>query len=485
MDFKFIDDELREILDEKVESLHSKIVTLGTGITSSHLGDERNLREFLVADEVVKYLRFKGYNVIFLLVDDSFDPLNFRQLRVAVNKDEELINKFEKYCGMPIKLIPDPYECHLNYSEHFQNEILERFNSVGIYPNVIDTYSSYESGLYDFAKEIVFTRMDEIKAFLKEKFPNYEMKKIFWPLCPSCKKMDATDIENINGDNVDIKCLNCDTQKTLPWKELEGKFGWKLDTAVKWNVFDFTFEPFSKAYLDPDVGSYIIAKSLSEKFFGGKSPEIIEYGQVLMDRELSYDLLPSLPKDIFRTLFLERRKRDIHITKAKVMQISRDYKIDGVNSYFDYITIRLPYEVLENLHKHEVDDKVLRLMESGSYFAKKFLKREYVPTIPEKEFIKSLDSQKIEKILSIYTWIIDYRTKNIDGTYDDFASKLNEFLKEREIMKSELFPVIRQILMQEEGVPLTRIFYFLPIQSLYAGLFIIENETGHKSAFVN
>ncbi|MDP4011454.1 MAG: hypothetical protein Q8P72_04475, partial [Candidatus Roizmanbacteria bacterium] len=346
---KFIDKDLQDILERRVKTSSTRPIVVGTGITSSHLGDERNLREFVLADAIVACLRSYGKNVIFLLFDDSYDPLNFRQLRVAVDKDEQLIKKFEKYCGTPIKLIPDPFNCHDSYADHFQSKILERFHHLDIYPNMIDSHSSYHSGLYDFAKEIVFTRMEEIKDFLKKKFPNYHMKKIFWPLCPTCSKLDESEIDNIEGKKISISCKRCMTQHITTTEKIKGKFSWKVDIAVKWNIFKSDFEPFSKAYLDPDVGSYFIAKSLSEEFFGGHYPEIIEYGQVFMDRELSYALLPSLPREIFDLLFLDHRKKDMKLSKQKIIQVAKQYEVRKDMTYFDYIQILLPYENLEYL----------------------------------------------------------------------------------------------------------------------------------------
>src|SRR3989338_5526317 len=203
---ELIDKELKEKIDNRIKNIKTRSITIGTGITSSHLGDERNLREFVLADSIVQYLRSCNNNVVFLLFDDSYDPLNFRQLRVAVNKDEKLIKELEQYCGMPIKYIPDPFKCHDSYSSHFQAEILERFRDLNIFPNIIDSYSSYESGLYDFAKKIVFTQIDEIKTFLKKKFPSYNMKKIYWPLCPNCKKLDMAEIIKIQEKEIFVHC---------------------------------------------------------------------------------------------------------------------------------------------------------------------------------------------------------------------------------------------------------------------------------------
>src|SRR3989344_8026006 len=155
IDYLF-DKDLIEILDERKKKVYPKIITISAGITSSGLGDERNLREFLLADNIVTYFREKGENVFFYLFDDSLDPLTHPKLKVGVKKDKELIKKFEKYYGTPIKLIPDPYKCHRSYSIHFQEEIITRFHNLEIFPTVIDVWSLYQHGQYDIAKEIVF-----------------------------------------------------------------------------------------------------------------------------------------------------------------------------------------------------------------------------------------------------------------------------------------------------------------------------------------
>lgn len=468
-----IDSELEAVIQKRIPVLRSKIIVVGSGITSSHLGDERNLREFLIANSVGNYLREKGKNTLFLLFDDSYDLLNFKQLRVAVNKDEKLIKKFEKYCGMPLKLIPDPYNCHLNYSSHYQTEILKRFYSLDMYPNIIDTYSSYESGLYDFAKEIVFTRYTEIEKFLKIEFPKYTMKKIFWPVCPKCSKMEGVNMEGIKRGKISINCTECKTKTTDSWKNTKGKFSWKIDAAVKWNVFKTDFEAFSKAYLDPDVGSYFIAKKLSEKFFGGYYPEIIHYGQILMDKSLSYKLFASLPKEVFQTIFLTHRKKDIILSEAKIIQFARDYKIDERFSYHDYVVSKLPYDLFESLHGNKVDPKHKKFMDHGIEFALHFLKRELYPKQPKKEKVKAIDRGTLLQIKRVIEWVISYKVEYVDDSLKLFSHNIDDFFVKSKMQKLELFPVIRELLSQEHSLPMNNILYFVPNTFLYGCLLII------------
>lgn len=473
------DKELEELIAKKLSSLEQKFIIIGTGITSSHLGDERNIREFLIADSLVKNLREKGYNVLFYLFDDSYDPLTFRQLRVAVNKDENLIKKFEKYCGTPIRLIPDPYECHNDYSTHFQEEILDRFHNLGIYPNVIDSYNSYESGLFDFAKEIVFKKHKEMSKFLKKIFPKYKMKKFFYPICSKCLKMEGVDIKRIVKDRVTVACANCGHRFTDSWKKIRGKFSWKIDVAVKWNVFKVDFEPFSKAYLDPDVGSYFIAKKLSEKFFGGYFPESINYGQIIMDKSLSYKALLSLPKDAFVSFFIQNRKKDMELSEEKFIQFAHSYMIDKNLSFYDYITSLLPYDLFERLQgKKAINHKHI---DYGVAFAGHFLGRHPFPLLPTKELITEVPEPILAKIKKLFLWVVSDKIEYPDHTIDTFTQDFLNYLNENDIDKKSIFPIIRKLVSQEHTLPMSKIFFYAPLTYLSGCLFMImQTKTAKK-----
>lgn len=64
------DKEIEKIISNRISTLSRKLIVVGTGITSSHLGDERNLHEFIAANSDVNRLRDRGINVKFYLFDD-------------------------------------------------------------------------------------------------------------------------------------------------------------------------------------------------------------------------------------------------------------------------------------------------------------------------------------------------------------------------------------------------------------------------------
>lgn len=469
-----IDKELDDLLAKRVGNPQKKLIIVGSGITSSHLGDERNIREFVMANFVTNKLRNENINTAFYLFDDSYDPLDFRQLRVAVNKDEKLIEQFKGFCGTPIKLIPDPFECHPNYSLHFQREILTRFHSLDIYPNIIDAFSSYESGLYVKTKEKLLQNYKELGLFLKKEFPNYTMKKIFWPLCPQCLKIDQTDIVRISKDRVTVKCNSCSHRFTESLRDIKGKFSWKIDTAIRWNVFKIDFEPYSKAYLDPDVGSYFIAKKISEEFLDGYYPEVISYGQIIMDKSMSYKILPSIPKTALHAFLTNNRKKDIELTDKKILQFAHEYKIKPNLSFFDYITTQLQYDLFEQIQGHNNHESNHVYMKHGIAFAKHFLNREMYPKFPEKKALNQVTAYTLFKIRKLFQWLISYKMDNTSSSPEELSKRLNVYLIDNKIQKGKVFPIIRKLLSQEHSVPMSKIFYFAPNTYLYGCLLIIN-----------
>ena len=289
------------------------LVTLATGTTCAYLGDERNLREFLVADETARSLRKAGHTAVFYMIDDSMDPLNIRQLRVAVNKDAALIELYQAWCGKPIAQLPDPWGCCESYAAHFEEVLLLRLAQLGCHPTLIRTAKLYERGVYAPYVRQVLEQREEITQFLTRYFPNYHPDKLFWALCPHCGYIDATQIEHVRKDSVRVHCRRCERTTDVSFAELKGKLNWKLDCAVRWTLFQIDAEPFSKSYLEPQNGSFYIAQALSHRFFDSRPVYPLLYGLVKMDRKFSYKLLDSLPGGALRTMMVEHPSADIAI----------------------------------------------------------------------------------------------------------------------------------------------------------------------------
>src|SRR6185437_7292555 len=208
-----------------------------------------------------------------------------------------------------------------------------------------------------------------------------------------------------------------------------------------------------KAYLDPDVGSYFIAKKLSKEFFGGHFAESVNYGQIIMDKSLSYRILPSFPREILNSFFVSNRKKDFELTDEKLIQVAHTYKVDEHLTFYDYILTKLPFDMFEVAQGKKLPEKQMEIYTTGLAFAKNFLERDLFPQLPTQESFKGMELSSLIKIQKLFKWAIDYKYDNPNLKPDAFLPVFIQYLNENKISKKELFPLIRTLLSQEHSLP--------------------------------
>ena len=314
---------------------------VATGFTSALLGDERTLREFVMGDRSARALQEAGRNVTLYLINDTYDPLNGRQLRIGVNKDPELFQLFSGFCGRPIAEIPDPFQCHDSYAGHFAAALMARLHDLDIHPCLLDSYRAYAAGDYAPFVTITFERYAEIQAALRAEFPGFEPNDLFRIQCPACSCLDATSVVAVHGNDVDFACRRCGGKERRPWRSVRGKLTWKLDCAARWNLYGIQVEAFAKAHVAA-LGTYPIASFVSRRFFGGVVPEPAPYGHVRISRECSGKLLRILPPAALKRLMGENPTRDLQLTRESVGGFCRKFQIRPGLSYVDFVRRELP-----------------------------------------------------------------------------------------------------------------------------------------------
>ena len=438
------------------------IVTIATGATCAYLGDERNLREFLIADETARRLRQAGHTVFSLLIDDSLDPLNLRQLRVAVNKDEALIQRFQGWCGRPIASLPDPWGCHDSYACHFEEKLLDRVHALGCHPTLISTAALYQSGVYAPYVRDILERYDEVLDFLRARFPNYTPDKLFWVLCPDCGFIDETRIERIAPPVVEVYCRRCERSRTLLLAEIQGKFNWKLDCALRWALFKIDAEPFSKAYLEPQAGSFVVTQALSERFFGGHAVLPLHYGTVKMDRALSYKLLDSLPGAALRALLVDRPVSDLVLTHDAIIAAASQYEVAPALSYLDFVKQLLPLWLLtpDSLRADERD-----LLSRGIAFSGHFLGAQVQLNLPRLGAIGQEEPRTLRALCGLLEGVLALRRTGC-GTAEQHQEAIKPLLTLLGPQKKAVFHRLRALIGQEHGLPVARILCALPMTYL-------------------
>ncbi len=444
-------------------------ITVAAGATCAYLGDERNLREFLIADEVAALLRRAGHIVTFLLIDDSMDPLNFRQLRVAVDKDPDLIERYKDWCGKPISHLPDPWGCHESYSAHFEAQLLDRLHHLGCYPTLVTTAKLYERGLYAPYVRLVLEQHDEILRFLGERFPDNKPDKLFWLLCPHCRYIHKTRILDVSAGRVIAHCEHCARTIEQAVAEVEGKLNWKLDCAVRWAVLKVDIEPFGNPYLEPQTGTYYLASELARRFFGGRVATAFPYGGVLMEKQWSYKLLDAMPKSMMREMMVTRPTSDIKISREMMVNLASRHKISADHTYLDFIKQLLPMWLLSS---HDLTAAQRTMMAHGIAFGQNFLNSEVRLQLPSRAQFKDERADVLRGVLSLIEGVIAIRQES-EIRWETFEVAIRSYLTDLGPQKKLVLQRVRFIVGQEHGLPVTRLLFVLPLDYLMMVEFII------------
>lgn len=446
---------------------------IATGFTTALLGDERTLREFIVGEHMRAKQGASGSPTVLILINDSYDPLTERQLRVGVNKGEALLERFRPFCGRPISEIPDPFECHSSYSEHFTHGLIKRLHYLGIHPVVLDTYQAYQRGYYLPFVRTTFENYDSIQQSLAETFSDFTMRNLYRPRCPKCLTIDATNVLGVDGESVRFSCERCGHTASSSVQELQGKLSWKLDCAARWNLYGVDLEVFSKAHV-ADTGTLGIAKLMSTRFFGGCIPAFVTYGEVKMDRDLSGRLLEILPPQILTQLFLTHMRRDLHLTKDSVENFCHKVSIAAGMSYVDYVRWELPKRAVRASGQDWVrtpndggpetalSDPVL--IAHGLRFARFYYDRDHALRLPDMGAVESEDHATAAGARGLIGYAVAIREESAPhGTDTTDLIRSHMF---REPVPPRTFRYLRRIFRQHEGPKIAALLACLPVDYL-------------------
>ena len=115
-------------------------VTCSSGASPSgpvHLG---NLREFLMPHFVADELRRRDVPVRHLHVWDDYD--RFRKVPAGVPAS------WVEHIGRPYTAVPDPWECHPSWSDHYKEPVVRALHELGVDMEEISQTERYRSGVY-------------------------------------------------------------------------------------------------------------------------------------------------------------------------------------------------------------------------------------------------------------------------------------------------------------------------------------------------
>ncbi len=264
-------------------------VTCASGASPSgpvHLG---NLREFLTVHFVADELRRRGVEVRHLHSWDDYD--RFRKVPAGVPAE------WADHIGRPLSAVPDPWECHTSWAEHFKAPLLEALAELGVVMHEVSQTEQYRAGTYReqvlhavrhrreldavLAKYRTKKKTDEGEEAPEPTEPVEDLSRFpYKPFCRGCGR-DTVTITSYVDETTDLAytCNACGEQHvTNVATQDEGKLVWKIDWPMRWAFEGVDFEPGGADHATPG-SSYTVGKEVVTHF-GATAPSFVAYGFV-------------------------------------------------------------------------------------------------------------------------------------------------------------------------------------------------------------
>ena len=290
-------------------------VTVSSGASPSgpvHLG---NLREFLTTHFVADELRRRGLEVRHLHVWDDYD--RFRKVPAGTPAS------WSEHIGRPLTDVPDPWECHASWADHFKAPLQQALADLGVEMEEISQTELYRAGTYrDQVLTAVRARRD-IDAVLERyrtKRPavalepgttpedeldaqraaaladsvaldddsegdgagDDELARFpFKPYCRDCGR-DTVRLMSYDDETTDLvyACTSCSFEGTTNLAtQDEGKLVWKVDWPMRWAFYHVDFEAAGSDHATPG-SSFTVGHELVESIFDMSRPAWFGYGFV-------------------------------------------------------------------------------------------------------------------------------------------------------------------------------------------------------------
>jgi lysyl-tRNA synthetase class 1 len=325
-------------------------VTCSSGISPSgpiHLG---NLREFLMPHFVADELRRRGVPVRHLHVWDDYD--RFRKVPAGVDPS------WAEHIGRPYTAVPDPWQCHANWSDHFKEPTVSALHELGVDMEEISQSERYRSGVYREEVLRAVRRRQDIDAVLAK----YRTRRLepeatpdetgdhaaqeadalagsvandddgedaaagigSFPVKPYCRDCgrDTTTVTAYDDETTDLAytCAVCDYRGTTNLAtQDEGKLVWKADWPMRWAFEHVDFEPAGLDHATPG-SSFTVGHELVESVWDYPRPAWFGYGFVGFagmqkmssssgGAPTAEDALRVLEPGILRWLYVRRQPR--------------------------------------------------------------------------------------------------------------------------------------------------------------------------------
>ena len=297
----------------------------------AHVG---SIRGPLIHDLIYKAIKKEKKKIITTYVFNNFDTVD--------GLPEELRQKFNKYMGFPLKLVPSPENGYKDFADFYIKNFEKVLRSLGIEAQFIYSWDLYQEGKFNEVIKIALDSSEKILKIYEEVSGSRKREKNWLPLqviCEKCGKLGTTKVYEWDGKDVSYKCepnlvtwaQGCGYEGKMNPFNGRAKLPWKVDWAANWKVLGITIEGSGKEH-GTAGGSRDIVRRLCEEVFKYPEPFNLVYEYFLIGgKKMSsskglglkaYELMEIIPPELVRFLFVRTNYREqIEFNPFRTMSI--------------------------------------------------------------------------------------------------------------------------------------------------------------------
>ncbi len=496
---EIIERERYTFLDKRIENVKEFVIKSSASISGVlHIG---RLSDTIRGDIVVSALKEYGYDAKLIWVAEDMDPL--RKIPEQIPKD------YEKFIGMPVCMIPDPFGCHENYSKHFIDEYLEVMNEfLRNEPEIYFMSKEYKRGSFKDVIRKYVENLDRIRKILKKNdwLP-------FLIVCKNCGKIITTRILEINDLKARYICEDykfekyvakgCGYEDEINLLEAIGKIPWKGEWAAQWYRWNVSAEGAGKEYIVPDSAFWLNAKICEEilnhpspipifyehimiqgkkmsasignviyprEWLNVAEPEVLRYlyaKKLMKARNFSWNDLPKIYDEYDRAsavyhglIKLEDKKEEYNLKKLYYYSQTKRIKPYIGVPYSHLIMLVQIFEGLDSIidslkrsghYKEELKEYILERIRCAKNYVEEFIpKDKRISIVKSPDIVKDKLNNSQKKFLKKYSEWLD---KNRKASIQEIHDAIYEISREIGIEYKEAFSAIYLSLLNRNFGP--------------------------------
>jgi lysyl-tRNA synthetase class 1 len=184
----------------------------------------------------------------------------------------------EKYLGIPVSKIPDPFGCCASFADHMIGQLGGFLAPVEVEYELVRSAEMYSSGRFDEGLKLILEKHAEIIAIIAPTLreENRAGWSPFMPICPKCGQVVERAVTAYHPERASIEftceksaggtsgCGFSGEQSVLGGS---AKVQWKVDWALRWYVLKVDYELYGKDLTDSArLGGQIL------RVMGGRQP---------------------------------------------------------------------------------------------------------------------------------------------------------------------------------------------------------------------